>query len=237
MMKRNCLLLALTALAASGCVSNAPQLVGSQAVTVIDANELPPPTLARADGAFVLGPLDKIRVRVAGIEELNQDFQIDASGAITFPYAGRIQAGGKTPAELAEAITDGLRRGHVRNPQVSVNLEETVSRTITVDGEVGQPGQYPVAARMTLMRAVAQARGLTEFARARHVVVFRTVGGRDMAALYDLAAIRQGLYSDPQVYPDDVIVVGSSQARRLFRDILAGSGLLIAPIVALLQRP
>lgn len=236
-MKRNCLLLALTLVAASGCASNnAPRLVGSPAVTVIDARELPPPTLARADGSFVLGPLDKIRVRVAGIEELNQDFQIDASGAITFPYAGRIQAGGKTPAELAEAITDGLRRGHVRNPQVSVNLEETVSRTITVDGEVTQPGIYPVAARVTLMRAVAQARGLTEFARARHVVIFRTVGGRDMAALYDLAAIRQGLYNDPQVYPDDVIVVGSSQARRLFRDILAGSGLLIAPIVALIQR-
>lgn len=236
-MKRNWLLLATLALAAGGCASsNAPRLVGSPAVTVIPANELPPPTLARADGAFVLGPLDKIRVRVAGIEELNQDFQIDASGAITFPYAGRIQAGGKTPAELAEAITDGLRRGHVRNPQVSVNLEDTVSRTVTVDGEVAQPGTYPVAGRATLMRSIAQARGLTEFARARHVVIFRTVGGRDMAALYDLAAIRQGLYNDPQVYPDDVIVVGSSQARRLFRDILAGSGLLIAPIVALIQR-
>ena len=236
-MTRICLLLATLAVMTSGCVSNSPPLVGSQAVTVTGAHELPPPTLARADGAFVLGPLDKIKVRVAGIEELNQEFQIDASGSITFPYAGRIQAGGKTPAELAEAITEGLRRGHVRDPQVSVNLDETVSRTITVDGEVTQPGQYPVAARMTLMRAVAQARGLTEFARARHVVVFRTVGGQDMAALYDLAAIRQGLYSDPLVYPDDVVVVGSSQARRLFRDLLASSGLLIAPIVALLQRP
>lgn len=236
-MKRNCLLLGMIALMAGGCVSTAPPLVGSPAVTVIDARELPPPTLARTDGAFVLGPLDKIRVNVAGIENLNQIFQIDASGSITFPYAGRIQAGGKTPAELAEAISAGLRRGHVRDPQVSVNLDETVSRTITVDGEVTQPGNYPIAARMTLMRAVAQARGLTEYARARHVVIFRTVGGRDMAALYDLAAIRQGLYSDPLVYPDDVVVVGSSAARRLFRDLLASSGLLLTPIVALLQRP
>lgn len=235
-MKRNRLLLATIALLASGCVSTAPPLVGSESVTVLPGTELPPPSMARADGAFVLGPLDKIEVRVAGMEELSLELQIDAGGSITFPYAGRIQAGGRTPAELVDAIAAGLRRGHVRDPQVSVNLKETVSRTITVDGEVGQPGIYPVQGRLTLMRAVAQARGLTEYARARQVVVFRTVGDRSMAALYDLAAIRQGLYSDPVVYPDDVVVVGSSAARRLFRDLISGSGLLITPIVALLQR-
>ena len=234
-MKRNSLFLAI-ALMVGGRASSAPPLVGSASVTVLPGNELPPPAMMRADGAFVLGPLDKIEVRVVGMEDLGQEFQIDAGGSLTYPYAGRIQAAGRTPAELVEEITAGLRRGHIRDPQVSVNLKETVSRTITVDGEVMQPGNYPVPARMTLMRAIAQARGLTEFARARHVVVFRTVGERDMAALYDLAAIRQGLYSDPLVYPDDVVVVGSSQARRLFRDLLAGAGLIVTPIVALIQR-
>jgi len=235
-MNRSGMLLAAIALAVSGC-SSGPALVGGPTVTVTGGSELPPPTGTRPDGAFVLGPLDKIQVRVVGLEDLNQEFQVDAGGAITFPYGGAIQAGGMTTGELATALEAALRRGHVRHPSVSVNLTETASNTITIDGEVGQPGIYPAPGQMTLMRAIARARGLTEFARARHVVVFRNANGRDMAALYDLAAIRQGLYSDPTIYPNDVVVVGSSQARRLFRDLLAGSGLLIAPIVALIQRP
>ena len=235
-MNRRGMLLAAMALAVSGCAGG-PPLIGGPTVTVVAATELPPPTGTRPDGAFPLGPLDKIQVRVVGLEDLNQEFQLDPSGAITFPYAGTIQAGGMTTGELVTALEAALRRGHIRNPSVSVNLTETASNTVTVDGEVGQPGIYPAPGPMTLMRTIARARGLTEFARARHVVVFRNVNGRDMAALYDLAAIRQGLYSDPPIYPNDVVVVGSSAARRLFRDLLAGSGLLIAPIVALIQRP
>jgi polysaccharide export outer membrane protein len=117
-----------------------------------------------------------------------------------------------------------------------VNLTETVSQVITVDGEVTEPGVYPVVGRMTLMRAIARAKGLTEFARANHVVVFRQVGGQQMAALYDLRAIRQGLYDDPEVFANDVVTVGESRARRIFRDVIQSGGLLTAPIIALLQQ-
>jgi polysaccharide export outer membrane protein len=226
---------AAAALAAAGCAST-PALVGSEQVVVTNASELPPPSDARPDGAFVLGPLDKVKIAVIGMEDLAHEFQLDASGRLTFPYAGTINANGLTPGELAERIEAGLRTGHFRNPQVSVNLEETVSRTVTVDGEVEEPGLYQIPNDMTLMRSVARAGGLTEFAQTRHVVIFRTVGSQEMAALYDLAAIRQGLSRDPKVYPNDVVVVGTSRARRLFRDLIQGSGLLITPIVALLQR-
>ena len=89
---------------------------------------------------------------------------------------------------------------------------------------------------MTLMRAIARAGGTSDFADATHVVVFRTVEGRPMAALYDLRAIRLAAYQDPDVYPNDVIVVGESQARRIFPQILQASGLLLTPVVALLNR-
>ncbi|MBC7042118.1 polysaccharide export protein, partial [Salmonella enterica subsp. enterica serovar Enteritidis] len=79
---------------------------------------------------------------------------------------------------------------------------------------------YPVNGRMTLMRAVATAKGTTEFAKLDDVVIFRTVNGQKMAALYNLKAIRQGAYDDPEVFANDVVVVGDSPARRLFKDIL-----------------
>jgi polysaccharide export outer membrane protein len=117
-----------------------------------------------------------------------------------------------------------------------VNVEETVSQVVTVDGQVEQPGLYPVVGRMTLMRAIATAKGTSEFARLQDVVVFRRVGSQEMAALYNLGAIRQGSYPDPEIFAHDIIVVGDSPTRRRFRDILQASPLFLTPLVALIQR-
>ena len=129
-----------------------------------------------------------------------------------------------------------LRGAYVRDPQVTVNLKETVSQVITVDGQVKEPGLYPVVGRMTLMRAVATAKGAAEFAKLEDVVIFRTVKGQKLAALYNLRAIRRGAYQDPEVFANDVVVVGDSKARRLFKDLLQIIPALSTPIVVALQR-
>ena len=99
-----------------------------------------------------------------------------------------------------------------------------------------EPGLYPVTNQMTLMRALASAKGLAEFAKQDDVVILRTVEGRKMAGLYNVGAIRRGAYDDPAVYANDVIVVGDSPQRRMFRDFVSLSPLLAAPLIAVLQR-
>ena len=89
---------------------------------------------------------------------------------------------------------------------------------------------------MTLLSAIARAEGTPELAKENYVVVFRTVNGVDYATLYDLRAIRTGLYGDPRVFPSDTIVVGESRARRVFRDVLAATGLITTPIVTVASR-
>ena len=56
-----------------------------------------------------------------------------------------------------------------------------------------------------------------------------------MAGLYNIAAIRRGAYDDPAVYANDVIIVGDSPQRRLFRDLVALSPVLAAQLIAVLQ--
>jgi polysaccharide export outer membrane protein len=85
------------------------------------------------------------------------------------------------------------------------------------------------------MRAVATAKGTTEFAALSNVAVFRTVKGQKMAALYSLKAIRSGAYDDPEVFANDVIVVGDSQARRIFKDVLQASPLITTPLLILFR--
>lgn len=209
------------------------------AVRVVPGIELPAPNRADTVGSkrpYLIGPFDRLVIDVFGIEELNKrEVTTDAAGRLSFPLAGVIDAAGLTPGELEQEIARRLRGEYVRDPQVTVNLKETTSQVVTVDGQVKMPGVYPVLGSMTLMRTVATARGLEEFAKLDDVVVLRTVDGQPMAALYNLAAIRRGNYPDPAIYPNDVVVVGDSKARRLFRDLIQLAPLLSTPIVVALQ--
>ena len=227
----------LCGLVLAGCSS--PDLVETGAVGVVSPGSLPAPTrtdLAEGEREHIVGPFDKIAVEVYGIPDLSRTVQVDANGEFALPVAGRIDARGRTPGELSGIVEERLRAGYVRDPRVTIGIVETVSQFVTLAGEIETPGLYPVVGNMTLMRAIARAGGTSDFADATHVVVFRTVEGRPMAALYDLRAIRLAAYQDPDVYPNDVIVVGESQARRIFPQILQASGLLLTPVVALLNR-
>lgn len=229
----------LGALVLAACV-NDPRLGEDSAPTAVRVMEaeLPPPSgadLVAATTPYRIGPLDKLVIAVFGVPELSGTLQADAAGKLSMPLVGEIDAAGMTPGELAATIERQLR-GYVRDPQVTVNLEETTSQVFTVDGQVVQPGSYPVVGNMSLMRAVATAKGTSEFARLDDVVIFRTVDGQPMAALYNLEAIRRGRYADPTIYANDVIVVGDSKQRRLFQQLLQTAPLLATPIVVALQR-
>lgn len=235
-MTRIVFILALAGLLAA--CGGKPRLEGSRDV-VVAQNGLPEPQRADLfsfERPYLIGPFDKLKIDVFGIDALsNKEVQVDAGGRLSFPLAGTVEAAGKTPTELADQLQQRLRGRYIRDPQVTVNLQETVSQVITVDGQVRDPGLYPVVGRMTLMRAVATAKGTSEDARLDDVVIFRTVRGQRMAALFNLSAIRRGAYEDPEVYANDVVVVGESSSRRFFRQFLSTASLLTTPLVILLQ--
>lgn len=228
----------LVATLLAGCATPQP-LTSTEQLTVVDTNGvLPPPDrgdLTAGDRPALIGPLDTIQVDVFNVSALSREMQVDASGRIAMPLAGTIDARGRTAAELAEAIETALRQRYVRNPEVIVNIKNSVSQVATIDGQVNDPGLYPVTNQMTLMRIIASARGMSEFARQEEVVILRTVGNQRMAGLYNVAAIRRGAYPDPAIYANDVIIVGDSPQRRLFRDIISASPLLVAPLITILN--
>lgn len=222
-----------------GCAGRNQPLMSTERLTVVDTNgALPSPDrgdLTAADRPALIGPLDTIQVDVFNVPALSREMQVDASGRIAMPLAGTIDARGRTAAELAQAIEAALRQKYVRDPEVIINIKNSVSQVATIDGQVNEPGLYPVTNQMTLMRIIASARGMSEFAREEEVVILRTVGSRRMAGLYNVAAIRRGAYDDPAIYANDIIIVGDSPQRRLFRDLVSASPLLVTPLIAVLQ--
>src|ERR1700741_2525755 len=137
----------LVFIALAGCTGK-PTLTSSPTVTVTQGTELPLPERAdmhTQNRPYLIGPFDKLKIDVFGIEEMsNREVQIDAGGRASFPLAGELEAAGKTPAGLAELIWQRLRGRYIPYPQVTVNLIETVSQVVTVDGQVEDPGLYPV---------------------------------------------------------------------------------------------
>lgn len=155
-------LLGVMALGTSGCADKNP-LVGGPSTQVVQSAGLPAPgreDLILQQRSYLIGPFDKVAIDVYGVPELTRTVQVDASGRISLPLVGDIEASGSTPAQLADTIKARLRERYVRDPQVIVNAD-TVNQMITVDGEVERPGLYPVTGRMTLMRAIATAQGVS----------------------------------------------------------------------------
>ena len=222
----------------AACAGGTPKL-GTAGGTLVVAEALPEPQLLDRAGdrtAFKLGPDDLLAIQVFGSEETSVPrLRIDKSGRMSVPVAGVINAAGLTLEDLETAIEARLRANYFRNPQVSANLLEVESARVTVEGQVIRPGVYPALPDMTLMQAVASAQGTTETARLNEVVIFRTVEGKRYAALYDLRAVRRGNYEDPRIFANDIITIGDSSARRLFRDIISVIPLLTTPLIVALQ--
>jgi len=223
----------------AACAGHDAPIGGAPGTTVVADNVLPMPTKADLTGQerpYLVGPFDRLTISVFGIDNFRDlELQVDASGRMSFPLAGVIAVSGKTPGEIETVLKERLRLAYIRDPQVTVNLKDTLSQFVTVEGQVQKPGLYPVIGRMTLLRAVATAQGTTEFTRENDIVVLRTVDGRQFAALYNLDAIRHARYPDPDIYANDVVMVGDNKGRRMFKDYMSVMGFLATPIVLLLQ--
>jgi polysaccharide biosynthesis/export protein len=221
-------LAALFVFVLAGCGGGTRLGEGSTAVRV--ASALPPPdttTVPLEIAPYRIAPGDEIAVTIFGAPELDRAGIVDAAGNFSLPLAGAIVAAGRTPDQLAREVEGRLKGPYLKNPRVAVNVKQAGNQqTVTIDGEVAQPGIYPVNRRMTLQQAIATARGASETANIKNVVVFRTVNGQKMAAMFDLHAIRSGRSPDPEIYGNDIVVVGESAVQRFLRNFGTGIPIL-----------
>ena len=237
-MKHALIVILAAAAGLAGC-SNGPRLGETkEPMVVTKLADLPAPDGVDSSAAlpYRIAALDKLNLMVVNVPELTGIYRLDTTGSFNLPYIGMVKAAGLTPDEVASDIQVRLRKGYVNDPRVAVNIDQADSLNFSIDGQVNNPGEFAATPRLTLMRAVALAKGLNEYARLNDVVVFRTVKGERYAALYDLSAIRRGVYADPRIYPNDVVVVGDTASRRKLMQFVQALPLLTTPLVLALQR-
>ena len=179
-----------------------------------------PTSIAPLESDYKISPMDKLTIKVFKSEDLSGDYDVDLTGKISMPLIGEMAAANLTTSELDQKISEKLGEKYLEHPDVSVGIKSSTARAVTVDGAVSQAGSYPVTGPMTLIQAVALARGTREDANARRIAVFRTIGGQRQAAAFDLTAIRRGQAPDPRIYPGDIVVVDGSAIKELQKQVL-----------------
>lgn len=219
--------LLVTSVLLAGCASRSKDVAYNP--TGFGVPDAPPPAISPTEQP--LGPGDVVNVRVFGVDSLSGEQTVDQSGVINMPLIGAVPAAGKTTAQLGEQLATQLGARYLASPQVNVTLKSFVTKTITVEGAVATPGIYPVTGETSLIKTIAMARGTTEDANLKQVIVFRQINGERQAAAFDLTTIRRGTDPDPAIYANDTVVVIDSKNQKNFRTVLQ-----TLPIIGLFTR-
>jgi len=167
------------------------------------------------DEPYRLQPGDAIEVQVLEDPSLNRALNLQPDGLISFPLAGAVVAGGKTPAELADDIRDALSDDFLDPPTVTVTLVGIAGRaqaglTFYIFGQVGRPGRYEIREPVDVLQALAMAGGPSIFAATTRIQVRkRDEAGTEQLSFFDFDAVTEGLAVPfPQEIDDgDVIYV------------------------------
>ena len=207
--------LALAAAAAGGLALSGCSSTGSAGQT------LPPATFVGSDDAaapekYVIGALDSLTIFVWRNEELGAKVQVRPDGMITTPLISDMVAVGKTPAQLADDIKVALTQ-YIEDPRVSVIVDKfqgTFGQQVRIVGATEKPASLPYRANMTLLDAMIEVGGLSEYAagdKARLVRHNRATGEQTEYDLKIARLLKKGDTSaNVRLEPGDVIIIPES---------------------------
>lgn len=172
----------------------------------------PPPTpdLTQLQSSAAMGPGDVVEVRVYQEKELSGLYRLGADGTIRVPLVGQIEAGGKSPNTLATELTQRLKDGFIRDPQVSVLIKEFNSKKVVVVGNVRKPGTFRFEDDMTIVQAISLAGGLTQLAEKNGLVLTRVVDGNEKKFVVPFESIGLGRAPNVMLQPGDIVFVPES---------------------------
>jgi len=184
-------------------------LVAGDAVRAQEGSTPTEPPAAPEPGAYVIGKEDVVQISVWGEQALSlEKVPVRPDGRISLPLLGDVMAAGETPEGLGRRLTE-LYKAHVVAPAVTVVVVEINSFKIYMLGNVRTPGVLKLGRETTLLQALAQVGGFTEFANTRKILVLREEADapRRLEINYEKIISGQSLESNIRLKPGDTVVV------------------------------
>jgi len=156
---------------------------------------------------YVIGPQDVLHIAVWKEADLTATLPVRPDGKISLPLLNDVQASGLTPKQLADSVTEKLKK-YIADPRVTVVVTEINSKRIYVTGEVLHSGATAMLPNMTVLQALSSA-GLNQFANTKRIYVLRTENGRQQKLPVNYRKLVKGeqIEQNYLLQPGDSIVV------------------------------
>jgi polysaccharide export outer membrane protein len=156
---------------------------------------------------YVIGPQDVLHIAVWKEADLTATLPVRPDGKISLPLLNDVQASGLTPKQLADSVTEKLKK-YIADPRVTVVVTEINSKRIYLVGEVLHAGAMPMLPNMTVLQALSSA-GLNQFANTKRIYVLRTVNGKQQKLPVNYHKLVKGeqIEQNYLLQPGDTIVV------------------------------
>ena len=181
-----------------GCASQVPYVWVDQYTPPAGTNE--------QSTEYRLAPGDTIGVRVFNQDGMNTSARIRADGKVSLPLVNDVSAEGLTPTEFGKKVASLLRE-YINQPVVTVLVETMHATEVSVVGEVGRPGVYPIERGQGVLRAIAAAGGVTQFAHKDRIYVLRQTSPLRIRLKMDELETPGTPAARFQLLPNDAIVV------------------------------
>lgn len=166
-------------------------------------NTASPQPASQVGPAYVIGAEDVLLVSVWKEPELTNTLPVRADGMISLPLLNDVQASGLTPMQLADSITEKLKK-YISDPHVTIVVTQMNSKRIYVTGEVLHPGAMNLLPDMTVLQALASS-GFTQFANTKGIYVLR--GQKKFPVNYKRLIKGEAIDQNLMLKPGDTIVV------------------------------
>ncbi len=150
-------------------------------------------TLAAASAdEFRIGAGDVLQIVVwKEVEASVPDVSVRVDGMVSLPYVKEVQLAGLTPSEAEQMLTERYAR-FIKDPDVTVVVKQINSTKIYVMGAVRREGALPLRSSMTVLQAIIEAGGLSEYAKQSKIYILRPENGKQTRLPFDYAAVIKG---------------------------------------------
>jgi len=160
---------------------------------------------------------DRIRIGVFQEPDLDMIARVDMKGTVNLPLLGTVSVNNLTIPE-AEMIVENAYRDqrYLRNPEVTISVEQYTPREISIQGQIGSPGRYvlPIEQTMSVLELVTKAGGLTGTAQGKKVAITRiNPDGTKQVFVEDVESLIKGKNKDKVqdssliLLPGDIVYV------------------------------
>ena len=181
-----------------------------------------------ANSSVKLGVGDLVEISVFGVPDLATKARISNSGDVYLPLIDYVHVANLTVDEAQELIQKRLEDGgFVRNPHVTIFVDESASQAITVLGEVNHPGPYPAIGERHLFDLISAAGGFTEKA-GRNVTIVHRQNPDQKAELHLPSNLADDTQNNVAILPGDTIIVARAGIVYVVGDVAHPSGFIIA---------